>query len=48
MFILAPILPNRVLSGLGLSFPTREQMDMLMRTLDCFEINTQSYEAQTS
>lgn len=40
MLILTPILPSWVLSGLGLSVPICEQMDMIVMTADPCEINT--------
>lgn len=46
MLLLAPILPSWALSDLGLSFPTHEQMDVIVMTADPREINTRSYEAQ--
>lgn len=39
MLILSPILPSWVLNGLGLSFPTCEQMNLLVITSDPCEIN---------
>lgn len=48
MLILSLILPSWVLNSLGLSFPTREQMDMIVMTADPGEITTRLYESQIS